>query len=367
MNFRQVGIPILLLISSPADTRVVKVEAEAPTPVSIEAGKAAYERVNGIFHGELDPSDPANRIITDLAIAPRNARGLVEYRANLTIMRPIDPAKRTGVLYYYVPNRGGQPQPGPFDEGHTIVYSGWQGDIAEKPGVYWAALPAAQGVSGKLLVRLLPFTSKTTFAINAGLTSMSPRPLPETMDVTRAQLVMERKGKPDQIIPSADWAFSICDVKPFPGEPDPKRICLRKGVDPEAAYRLSYIARNPPVLGIGWAATRDLVSHLRKSEALKWAVGVGDSQSGNFLRSFVHLGFNADEQGKQVFDGINPNIAARQLVLNLRFGAPSGAAGKYEPGSEGVLWWGDYADRMRKLLRLLVRLKYGGCAHHPVW
>jgi hypothetical protein len=173
---------------------------------------------------------------------------------------------------------------------------------------------------------------------------------------------MERKGQPDLTAAPADWAFADCDAAPFPGVPNPAKVCLRAGIEPQAAYRLSYIAKDPPVLGIGWAATRDLVSHLRKSEGLNWAVGVGDSQSGNFLRSFVHMGFNADEEGNRVFDGINPNIAARQLVLNLRFGAPSGAAGKYEPGSEGVLWWGHHVDSLRKLSTggLLSRCKASG-------
>ena len=61
-------------------------------------------------------------------------------------------------------------------------------------------------------------------------------------------------------------------------------------------------------------------------EAISWAVSQGNSQSGTFLRSFIHLGFNQDEVGRIVFDGGNPNIAARLLAMNIRFAAPSGAA-----------------------------------------
>jgi hypothetical protein len=61
----------------------------------------------------------------------------------------------------------------------------------------------------------------------------------------------------------------------------------------------------------------------------------------------VHLGFNEAESGQRVFDGINPHIAARLLPLNLRFGVPGGAANEYEPGSEGVLWWGRHDDMVR--------------------
>ena len=53
------------------------------------------------------------------------------------------------------------------------------------------------------------------------------------------------------------------------------------------------------------------------------------SQAGNFLRSFLHLGFNTDGQGRRVFDGLNPQIAARHTPLNFRFAVPGGAAGLF--------------------------------------
>ena len=106
--------------------------------------------------------------------------------------------------------------------------------------------------------------------------------------------------------------------------------------------------------GIGFAATRDLIAFLRQGStasplgaAIRHTIAQGNSQSGNYLRSFLNLGFNQDEAGRRVFDGMNPNIAARQLAMNIRFGAPSGAAEMFEPGSEGVLWWADYTDEAR--------------------
>lgn len=349
------------MLNTAADARLTRVEAETPKPMAAKDGAPAYETIAGVFHGELDPKDPANRIITDIAKAPRNARGMVEYSANFTLARAVDPAKRSGVLYYQVPNRGGLVTQSPDADGNTQVASGWQGDIPPALGNYWAKVPVATGVKGAILVRLTnaPAGAKS-LPINAGLTRMSPRPHPVTLDTERAKLVIERRGKADEVVAPAEWAFADCDATPFAGKPDPAKICVRTGFDPDAAYRLTYAAKDPPVLGIGWAATRDLISFFRSGkvdeagtanpagDAIRWTVGVGDSQSGNFLRSFTHLGFNADEQGKQVFDGINPNIAARQIVLNLRFGAPSGAAGIYEPGSEGTLWWGSYDDRARK-------------------
>ena len=65
-----------------------------------------YEKLTGRFHGELNPTHPLNAIITDIALAPRNARGMVEYSATFTIVKPIDLGKASGVLVYQVPNRG---------------------------------------------------------------------------------------------------------------------------------------------------------------------------------------------------------------------------------------------------------------------
>ncbi len=80
---------------------------------------------------------------------------------------------------------------------------------------------------------------------------------------------------------------------------------------------------------------------------LAFAIGRGTSQSGNYLRSFLHLGFNQDESGRIVFDGLHPNIAARQNPMNFRFAVPGGAANLFAPGSDGIVWWSDYADAAR--------------------
>jgi len=68
------------------------------------------------------------------------------------------------------------------------------------------------------------------------------------------------------------------------------------------------------------------------------------SQSGNYLRSFIHLGFNQDEAGRIVFDGSNPNIAARVIDLNRRFALPGGDVDLYGLGTEAPVWWEDWND-----------------------
>ena len=58
--------------------------------------------------------------------------------------------------------------------------------------------------------------------------------------------------------------------------------------------------------------------------AVRWAISEGSSQSGTFLRAFIRLGFNQDEHGRIVWEGSNPNIAARVLDMNRRFALPGG-------------------------------------------
>ena len=106
-------------------------------------------------------------------------------------------------------------------------------------------------------------------------------------------------------LPNSDWAFADCSSTPFPGKPDLTKLCVKGGFNPALAYTLAFTAKNPKVLGIGFAATRDLVAFLRydasaptRSEGkVRWAIGRGVSQSGNYLRSLIHLGFNTAEDG----------------------------------------------------------------------
>jgi Alpha/beta hydrolase domain len=134
---------------------------------------------------------------------------------------------------------------------------------------------------------------------------------------------------------------------------------VRGGFDSRLAYTVVHEGKDPKVPGIGLAAVRDLKAFLRYGETddhgtpnpvarmVRWTIITGTSQSGNFVRSFISLGFNAAEDARIVFDGANPNIAARQVPLNVRFGVPGGAAGPYELGSEGTLWWARYDDKVR--------------------
>lgn len=355
-----------LSAATAAQARLTRITIDSVTSATPRPGVLPYEIVSGTFTGELDPRDPHNAIITDIGLAPLNGRRRVSYSATFQIARPMDLSKASGVLFYDVPNRG-RGVARPDEDGHIRVISGWQGNITPSPYAQTLSVPVAHGpngqtITGPLLTRMTNISaSAKSVVIGGDYIRTMPHPLPVSLDTSRARLVKAVRGAaPVPIAPNA-WAFADCSVTPFPGKPDPARLCLRDGFDPEAAYTIVYEAKDPLVLGIGFAATRDLVSFLRSGKpddagtanpagrAVRWTVAAGTSQSGNFLRSFTNLGFNADEGGKRVFDGINPNIAARQIVLNLRFGLPEGAADPDEPGSEGTVWWGRYNDAARGL------------------
>jgi len=156
-------------------------------------------------------------------------------------------------------------------------------------------------------------------------------------------------------VPKSDWAFADCSSTPFPGKPDLTKLCVKGGFDPKLAYTLAFTAKSPKVLGIGYAATRDLVAFLRYDNSaanplagrVRWAIGRGVSQSGNYLRSHIHLGFNTAEDGRIVFDGLNPIVGPRMLSMNHRFALPGGLVSLYELGSDGTNWWSSYNDAGR--------------------
>lgn len=368
-----------LLLAAPARADLVKIVVEQRQPLPNKT--MPYEKLTGRFYGELDPAHPLNAIITDIDLAPRNARGMVEYSATFTILKPTDVTRGTGVLVYQVANRGraGIDGGGYFADfrtaGHVLVSSGWQGDIPAGAGVEILVPPIAKhadgsSITGPVVARFADMkTGATTLTIIRG--RVAGTATPATLDTTKATLTRRTSEDGARLpVASGEWAFADCSQKPFPGQPDPVKVCLKNGFDPAYLYELTYIAQDPPVHGIGFAATRDLISFLRRGNAtsplaggvIRHTVAQGNSQSGNYLRSFLHLGFNQDERGRQVFDGMNPNIAARQLAMNIRFGAPSGAAEMFEPGSDGVVWWDDYVDMVRGLPSggLLARCRTSG-------
>jgi len=366
---------LLFASAAPAGARVVRVAVEHRRSPAYEAGNFGYEALSGHVYGELDPRNSANLIVTDLQLAPRNSRGMVEYAATFTLLKPIDLARASGVLIYDVPNRGnrlllaafqrgGSSDGFLFRSGHAILSSGWQGDLVPQPGMETIEVPIARNpdgsrVTGPVLARFADMPPGTSTLSLAGTPPHRAYPT-ASLDTARASLTV-RASEEGAVVPiaAADWAFADCSATPFPGKPDPEKICVKNGFDPRYLYELVYTAADPLVLGVGLAATRDLVAFFRHESAdgsgnpnpvagrIQYVVAQGISQSGNFVKTFIHLGFNRDEQSRIVWDGANDHIAGRQTPINFRFAVPGGAANLYEPGSEPALWWSAYADSAR--------------------
>ena len=100
----------LCMAASAVNARVVKITIDSTTPVASGeqfGSVGAYELLRGTAYGELDPTSRFNAIINDITLAPKNAGGKVEYKAQFAIHKPVDMSKASGIMVYNVPNRGG--------------------------------------------------------------------------------------------------------------------------------------------------------------------------------------------------------------------------------------------------------------------
>ena len=289
-------------------------------------------------------------MITDLGLAPRNAAGKVEYAADFVLLKPMDMARASGILRYVAPNRGGAAiaaDPYFLARGEVFLWGAWQGDVPRGPGRLALDVPVARNpdgspITGTVRVEFVGRRGRPARGDAAAGQRLQPRPgpyPPARLDDPTAVLTRRRnEGDPRLFIPRDDWAFAASDFAghPFPGRPVPARVSLRGGFAPESLYELVYTARDPKVMGLGLAAVRDTVAFFRHEaedgagdpnplgSRIRFAIGTGVSQSGNFLKTFVHLGFNEDTDGRRVFDALFPIVAARQTNLNARFAVARG-------------------------------------------
>ena len=327
---------------------ITKTEDVAGTYGSV----GAYERVTGTFTGEVDPADAKNTIITDLSLAPLNANGKVEYTSEFVLLKPKDMSKASGVLRYDAPNRGNIVGIDPYfaSRGTVFLTAAWQGDVPAAAGKVTLSVPVAKNADGSSITgtyrtELIPTANTAnSLTLPGGAYNGAMQPYaPASLDNTQPGYVLSRRINEDdqrEYIAPGDWAFAKCDATtPFPGTPDGGSVCLKNGYDANYFYELIYVAKDPKVMGLGFAALRDMVSFFRHraadaagvanpvAGAIRNTIGSGVSQCGNFIKTFLHLGFNQDLDGQQVFDGVYAQIAARQTNLNMRFAIPGGGGG----------------------------------------
>lgn len=313
----------------------------------------AFEQVDGIAHFAVDPLHPANARIVDLALAPRNAAGLVEFSADLSIVMPADPVRGNRRAIVELPNRGRrrvvammncaphdaavarEAPPGDgflFERGFTVVSIGWQWDVDSTDALMGLHAPSAmrdgQPVGGETMVDIRPSQRVSTWL----LADRIHRPLPAAPDSTEqaALLVRDYEDGDDRVIPRAQWRFAR-QAANGAVEPSLEHIHLDGGFTPGLLYQLVYRTDRAPVAGLGLLALRDVAPFLRArspsnptpanfTSLIAWGV----SQTGRMLRHYLSLGLNVCEDGSRTFDGIQSHVAgARRGAFNHRFAQPS--------------------------------------------
>jgi hypothetical protein len=330
-------------------------------------------------------------MIVNIGNAPTNNRGRVEYWSDFCILKPLDFGRGNRKVFFDAPNRGTKRilsflndapatnNPETLEhagngflmrQGYTIAWCGWQGDLL--PEKHWliAGVPVATE-NGEEIVRMVrgeivvdePNVTSLPLSGDDRVRSYEAA----SRDKSLASLTVREKSYGRRIpIDPSEWEFASSTTNGG-GSPRPSTtdLYLRSGFQPGHIYELIYPAKNPLVLGLGFAIVRDLVSFLRYggkdstgqpnplndqrgnllrrsgpaltlrprrgekqgvsmiASSVTSAYAWGRSQSGRFLRDFVYHGFNEDESGRKVFDAIAPHVAGGgRLCLNYEFARP---------------------------------------------
>jgi hypothetical protein len=382
MRIRSLIVAVMIFaLTSPIHAKVRKIVIDKKVSPAFDGASfgpaGQYETLAGRAFGELDPNDPHNTIINDIKLAPRNAAGKVEYVASFYLVKPINLSKSSHLMWQDVPNRGGRItiSPPQRNDGDIGLSSGWQGDSSGRTAPAddndWVTVPIAKNANGSPVTGFVIGRIVNANGVNSQPMIINANPVPyrpRTLDTTKATLTTHRAETIDGKItegpamPSSDWAWAKCSAtNPFPGTPDPTEICVKGGFDPKLLYQVVFTSQDAYVLGIGFAAFRDVAAFFRFAQKddegtpnpvgdqVRWVISRGQSQSGNYLRAMIHLGFTQDENNRKVYDGVWPIIAGKRVTLNTRFALPDGAGKLYEAGAEGPQWWNAWPDTVRGL------------------
>jgi len=312
-----------------------------------------YEELKGRLRYAIDPGHAANRGVTDLALAPLNAAGLVEFSADLSLLAPADRARASGRALVDVVNRGNtvsvpnfnhatrpvfgpgsDPNP-PIDvgdgflmrRGYVVASCGWQFDLPDVPGlIRLHGVPASEHgrpLRGRVYVQLQAPEDVADFL----LSDRAHRAYPAA-DLDERDAVLTVRDMPDaapEVIPRARWKFAR--VVGGRVTPDPRHVWLEGGFAKGQLYHVAYTAADAQVIGLGLVALRDCAAWLKSGDAparVRWAYAYGRSQTGRLLRTLIHYGLNDDERGGEAFDGVIANVAGvMRGEFNQRFGQNS--------------------------------------------
>lgn len=331
--FRVFLVVALLVVSAAARAEVVRVEITSRSDLlggQNWGTRGPYEKLAGTVFFAVDPDNPYNRIIPNIAKAPRDAQGRVEFSSDFFILAPKDRSKANGVAFFEATNRGRRsllanfargandsaPEAQQYGDGsllkngYTLVWVGWQFSVAHNAGLLATDLPVAMENGHPITGKVSSFGIGAPWIVNkAGPTlSFDPdlsRYPPTDLNAPDATLtVAENIYDTPRLIPREQWQFAaLVDGKPLA---DAKTIYLKSGFVAGERYDISYTTQATPIGGLGYAAVRDLASAVKYRKDMpinaKYEYIYGASQTGRFLREYLYDGFNADEQGRKTFD-----------------------------------------------------------------
>ncbi len=346
-----------------------------------------YERIDARVELRVDPLAAPQQGIVDLHAAPRDRDGRVCFTTDVQLLRPVDPSRGNRRLFVEIVNRGNKrclqffnDAPGNNDplsraslgnawlmrRGYTVCWIGWEADILPGDARLTLDVPVARGLAGKDGDKGavdVPITGsvRSEFIANQPGRTVFPlsgwptaRSYPAVSLDTREASLVRRRYPGDRAEPVSPDAWQFARVEGGGGLDNQgaeraviasdRHIYLPTGFEPGWIYELIYQARDPLVLGLGHVAVRDITSFLRHGReddqghanplysgtgAIERAYAWGRSQSGRYLRDFVYQGFNADAQGRRVFDGILPHVSGGGLMwMNHRFASVIRPAGQ---------------------------------------
>jgi hypothetical protein len=372
---------IVLVIGSVASAELVRWEIARREPYANgqpRGDRGPYEQWTGTVHFALDPAQQANKRIVDLSLAPRNAAGKVEFSADFRMLVPVDRSKANGAVFYEVNNRGNPTATRLIDggaddflcrQGFVVLWSGWIAEV--QPGDARMRLQAPEAsqngqpirgmVRSELVVDRPAARASLSHRGNQGSYRPTERGLAEAKVTAR-----EREQDARQEIPKDQWKLvsSVVSTAERSGQLPLIELEVAGGLKPGWIYEVVYEAEGPLVQGAGLAGIRDLVSALRfgtgeqnplqdssGKSVVNRALAFGTSQSGRCLRHFLWEGFNADEQGRRVLDGVISHVAGGGLgFFNQRFASPTRTNDQHEehlfPADYFPFTYGDQTDPM---------------------
>jgi hypothetical protein len=355
----QLGIATALaagmLAAASADARTTQIQILSRGPAfngHSFPGVGQYEVITGIATGEVDPLDPKNAVITDIALAPRNAAGHVVYQHNFYILKPVDLSKGNHKMMYEPPNRGGKTyqtlnntptgtnDPATLSDpdvlansflwpqGYTTVWSGWENNLGVLTGLTaTATLPTARNPDSSAITGP-GYEYIVTGGNSFGLSYAAADPSDKASAKLTHRIHLDDMPQP---VDASLWDYNTTGA---PGTSIHLKNASGATVNfvNNDIYEFSYTAKDPTVNGLGLAAIRDFNSFLRNAKADDSGVAnplAGDvtriytetsSQPARLLNDFTHLGFNQGEDNRKVFDGMMQWIGAGDgLNMNYRW------------------------------------------------